>query len=126
MRIGVFGDPHAHTEALRAIMAAAVDADVRELWCLGDVVGTGPDPATVVGMVRSYCTVAIAGNHDYGATGRVDPAVFGPPGSLGRRSLDLAAAELAESGDLAWLRARKPAARRHGTRCWHASPRNPV
>ena len=32
MRVAVFGDVHAHADALEAVMAAAVDADVQELW----------------------------------------------------------------------------------------------
>lgn len=77
-------------------------------------------------MVRAYCTVALVGNHDYAVTGAVDPAVFGPPSSVHHRSLELARAALTDSGDLDWLRSRKPAARRHGVQCWHASPRSPV
>jgi predicted phosphodiesterase len=107
-------------------MAAAVDAQVSELWCLGDIVGSGPDPARVTSLIRAYCAVAVAGNHDYGATGSVDRAAFGPPGSPSRRSLELAAAALATSGDLQWLSTRRPAARRSAVQCWHASPRNPV
>jgi predicted phosphodiesterase len=126
VRVAVFGDVHGHVDALTAVMAAAVDADVAELWSLGDLVGTGPDPGRVVGMVRAYCTVALAGNHDYGATGSVDAAGLGPPGSTAYRSLELAASELAASGDLGWLASRKPAARRWGVQCWHASPRNAV
>jgi predicted phosphodiesterase len=126
MRVGVFADPHAHADALRAVLAAAVDADVQELWCLGDLVGSGPDPAEVVAMVRSYCTVALVGNHDYAVTGAVDPAVFGAPSSPHHRSLALAREALEDSGDLDWLRTRKPAARRHAVQCWHASPRNAV
>jgi predicted phosphodiesterase len=126
MRVAVFGDVHAHGEALTAVMAAAVDAGVQELWSLGDLVGSGPDAARVVGMVRAYCRVALAGNHDHGATGKADPTRFGPPGSPACRSLELAAAALEESGDIGWLRSRRPAARRHGVQCWHGSPRHPV
>jgi hypothetical protein len=125
VRVAVFADVHAHGDALDAVMAAAVDARVSELWCLGDIVGTGPDPARVTSMVRAYCAVALAGNHDYGASGSVDRAAFGPPGSPGRRSLELAAAALETSGDLQWLGSRRPAARRGAVQCWHASPRNP-
>jgi predicted phosphodiesterase len=126
VRVAVFGDVHAHGDALAAVMAAAVDAEVDELWSLGDLVGSGPDAARVVGMVRASCRVALAGNHDHGVTGSADPARFGPPGSAAFRSLELAAAALAESGDLDWLRSRRPAARRHGVQCWHGSPRHPV
>ena len=126
MRVAVFGDVHGHGDALDAVLRAAVDAGVDELWSLGDLVGSGPDPAHVVGMVRRYCRVALAGNHDHGATVTADPARFGPPGSAAHGSLELAAAELAAAGDLDWLRARRPAARRRGVQCWHASPRDPV
>jgi len=82
-----------------------VDAEVRELWSLGDMAGTGPDAARAVALIRSYCTVALIGNHD--------------------RDADVVAA-LDGSDDLAWMRARKPAARRAGVQCWHGSPRHPV
>src|SRR5262249_36702274 len=83
--------------------------------------------AAVVAVVRARCRVAMLGNHDYGVTGTVSPERFGPPGSLGRRSLALAAADLEASGDLLdWMRSRRPAARRHGIQCWHGSPRDAV
>jgi predicted phosphodiesterase len=126
VRVAVFADVHAHADALGAVMRAAVDADVRAMWSLGDMVGSGPDAVRVTEMVRDYCTVALVGNHDYGATGAVSPERFGPPGSLARRSLEVAAAALEASGDVEWLRSRKPAARRRGVQCWHGSPRHPV
>jgi predicted phosphodiesterase len=126
VRVAVFADVHAHGDALEAVLRAAVDADVQELWSLGDMVGSGPDAVRVVQLVRRYCSVALLGNHDYGVTGSASGAALGPPDSLGRRSLELAAPALEASGELAWLRSRKPAARRHGVQCWHASPRHPV
>jgi predicted phosphodiesterase len=123
VRVAAFADVHAQADALRAVMAAAVDAEVDELWSLGDLVGGGPDPEQVVALVRAYCRVALAGNHDYGATGSVDGTRFG---EAGHRSVVFAAERLAASGDLDWLRARRPAARRAGVQCWHASPRHPV
>jgi predicted phosphodiesterase len=124
VRVAVLSDVHGQADALEAVMAAAVDADVDQLWSLGDMVGGGPDAARVATLVRSYCAVALIGNHDYGATGAVDPAVF--PGASAPRSLELAAEQLSESGDLEWLRSLKPAARRRGIQCWHGSPRNAV
>jgi predicted phosphodiesterase len=121
MRLAVFGDVHGHADALRAVLAAAERAGVDALWSLGDMIGGGPDPALVVRAVRERCAVALMGNHDYAATGAVDPSRLGDAG----RSLELARAQLAED-DLAWLRSRRPAARREGVQCWHGGPRNPV
>ena len=46
--IAVFADPHAHAEALDAVIAAADAAGAEALWSLGDMVGGGPDPDVVV------------------------------------------------------------------------------
>ena len=125
MLVAVFGDAHAHAEALEAVIDAADISGARECWSLGDMVGGGPDPERAVALTRERCTVALAGNHDYGATGSVDPLRLGEPGSAAHRSIELARQRLSDS-DVQWLRSRKPAARREGVQCWHGSPRNPV
>ena len=125
MRVAVFGDPHAHAEALDAVLAAAETFGVQELWSLGDMVGGGPDPECAVRRTRERCVVALLGNHDYGATGSVDASRFGEPGSPGWRSIELARDRLPRE-DIEWMRKRKPAARRNGVQCWHGSPRNAV
>jgi predicted phosphodiesterase len=125
MLVAVLGDPHAHAEALEAVLDAAERRGVDEVWSLGDMVGGGPDPERVVRRTRERCTVALLGNHDYGATGSVDPSRFGEPGSPGLRSIDLARERL-PGVDIEWMRSRKPAARRDGVQCWHGSPRHPV
>jgi predicted phosphodiesterase len=125
MLVGVFGDSHAHAEALDAVIGAAEACGVEELWSLGDMVGGGPDPERVVRRTRERCRVALVGNHDYGATGSVDLVRLGEPGSPGLRSLELARERLS-GADLEWLRSRKPAARRAGVQCWHGGPRNAV
>jgi hypothetical protein len=125
MLVAVVGDAHAHAEALDAVVAAAESAGVQELWSLGDMIGRGPDPQHVVARTRERCAVALVGNHDYGATGSIDPLRFGKPGSAAVGSIELAARRLT-GADIDWLRARKPAARRDGVQCWHASPRNAV
>jgi predicted phosphodiesterase len=123
--VAVFGDAHAHAEALEAVIRAAESNGVQELWSLGDMVGGGPDPEHVVRLTRERCAVALMGNHDYAATGAVDPLRFGEPGSVTVRSLELARERLTDA-DVEWLRSRKPASRREGVQCWHGSPRNAV
>jgi predicted phosphodiesterase len=125
MRIAVFADVHAHAEACDAVLAAATAAGADELWSLGDMVGRGPDPEHVVGATRERCTVALMGNHDYGATGSAEPERFAAGGPAAVRSIELARDRLV--GELAdWMRTRKPAARRCDVQCWHGGPRNAV
>jgi predicted phosphodiesterase len=119
VRVAVFADIHAHAEALDAVLEACADCDQR--WCLGDMIGTGPDAAYVVRRVRETCDVALLGNHDYGATGGVELERF----KAGRASIEHARGSLSAE-DLAWMGSRRPAARRFGVQCWHGGPRNPV
>jgi predicted phosphodiesterase len=125
MLIAVFGDQHAHADALDAVIAAAERSGAEQLWSLGDMIGRGPDPERVVALTRECCRVALMGNHDYGATGSADPLRFGDPGSAAVRSIELARDRLA-GDDIEWMRSRRPAARRDGVQCWHGGPRNPV
>jgi predicted phosphodiesterase len=125
MLVAVFGDSHAHADALDAVIEAAEASGAQQLWSLGDMVGGGPDPERVVRRTHERCTVALVGNHDYGATGSVELVRLGEPGSAGVRSIELARERLS-AADVEWLRSRKPAARRQGVQCWHGGPRNAV
>jgi diadenosine tetraphosphatase ApaH/serine/threonine PP2A family protein phosphatase len=74
VRVAVLSDVHSNLHALEAVLAA-IDADPPdELWCLGDVVGYGPDPNECVDCVRRVASVCVAGNHDWAAIGRLDLA----------------------------------------------------
>src|SRR6478609_8743774 len=103
MLVAAFGDAHAHAEALDAVIRAAKASGAEELWSLGDMVGGGPDPERVVALTREHCRVALLGNHDYGATGSVEPERLGEPGSAGVRSVELARERLGADA-VAWLR----------------------
>ncbi len=74
MRYVVISDIHANLTALRAVLhdAGAFDA----IWCLGDLVGYGPNPNECIDVLLEYPHVCIAGNHDWGAIGRSDLLVF--------------------------------------------------
>ena len=63
MRVLVISDIHANDTALQAVLhdAGAVD----ETWCLGDLVGYGPDPNQVIDRLRRLKKLrCIYGNHD--------------------------------------------------------------
>jgi hypothetical protein len=91
MLVEVFGDSHAHAEALEAVIGATDGCGVEELGSLGDMGGGGPDPERVVRRTSQHCTVTLVGNHDYGAAGAVDLARLGEARSPGLRSLEAGA-----------------------------------
>ena len=74
MRYLVVSDVHSNFPALQHVLMDAPDYD--EVLCLGDLVGYGPNPNECVNRVRDLPVTCIAGNHDWGAIGRADLAVF--------------------------------------------------
>ena len=74
MRYLVVSDIHANLVALEAVLADAGDFDA--IWCLGDVVGYGPDPNACVTLLRRYELTCLAGNHDWAALDRLDLTSF--------------------------------------------------
>jgi predicted phosphodiesterase len=67
-KILVISDVHANITALEAVLADAGKAD--EVWCLGDIVGYGPDPNECIERIRNLPELTcMMGNHDFAAIG---------------------------------------------------------
>ena len=60
----IFSDIHANIDALDAVMADIADFPVRGMFCLGDIVGYGPEPGECVKRVMDACSVSVLGNHE--------------------------------------------------------------
>jgi predicted phosphodiesterase len=69
---GLVADIHGNREALSAALAALERRGVRQLLCLGDIVGYNADPDECVAMLQSRGALSIAGNHDLIALRRLD------------------------------------------------------
>ena len=77
MRALILSDIHANLEALSAVIDdASSRGGFDVLWCLGDLVGYGPDPGPCLTLVRSHSFVAVAGNHDYASVGKMSVDAF--------------------------------------------------
>lgn len=74
MRCLVVADIHSNLLAFEAVLSDAGPCD--EVWCLGDIVGYGPDPNECVDLLRSLPHRTVAGNHDYAAVGMVATTSF--------------------------------------------------
>ena len=77
MRILVISDIHANMTAFVTVLEDAKD-QWDYVWCLGDVVGYGPDPNECVELLRTMPHLCLAGNHDWAALGRLDIRTFNP------------------------------------------------
>jgi diadenosine tetraphosphatase ApaH/serine/threonine PP2A family protein phosphatase len=122
MRVAVVSDIHGNLHALEAVLADIEREQPDELWCLGDVVGYGPRPNECVELVRARAALALVGNHDLAAVGKLGIADFGPLAATSARwTMETLTAESAE-----WLRSLAPEATREGVALFHGSPRDPV
>ena len=122
MRIAVLSDIHANLHALDAVLASIDAAGVDELWCLGDTIGYGPRPNECVDVVRVRASIALCGNHDLAALGRLDTTDFsGDAGAAARWTANELGAE-----QRAWLESLSPLGVRGSAQLFHGSPRDPV
>jgi len=69
-RIALFSDIHGNLVALDAVIADIAARGLTEMYCLGDLVGYGPDPAGVVDRIRMLGVPTIMGNYDEGIGNR--------------------------------------------------------
>lgn len=69
-RIALMSDIHGNSVALDAVLADLERTGIDEVYCLGDLVGYGPDPAGVVDRIRAARIPTVRGNYDDGVGNR--------------------------------------------------------
>lgn len=75
MRFLVISDIHANLAAFEAVLSNA-EGEWDKIWCLGDVIGYGPDPNECVALLREQEHLSLSGNHDWAVLGRLDQDTF--------------------------------------------------
>jgi predicted phosphodiesterase len=124
----IISDIHSNLEAFQAVLEDIAQHGVEEIYCLGDVVGYGPNPRECVDLVMQ-CRVVLLGNHDQGAM--FDPEGFNPPAE---RAIFWTRAQLEapvgnrQDRDRRWdfLAERPRTFRENGFLYVHGSARNPL
>lgn len=74
MKRALISDIHANLEALQAVLGDIQTQEVDEIFCLGDVIGYGPNPCECLDLVMRHTKLCILGNHDQAAL--FDPEGF--------------------------------------------------
>jgi predicted phosphodiesterase len=126
--IAVLSDIHGNLEALHAVLADAERQGVDAVYCLGDVVGYGPNPRECLDLALGF-RVTLLGNHDQGAM--FDPAGFSPRAEQAifwtRGELE-SSPEGQEARERRWefLAGRPRTHRENGWLFVHGSARNPL
>jgi predicted phosphodiesterase len=121
-RVLIISDIHANYIALEAVLTDAGKVD--ETWCLGDVIGYGPQPNECIARLSSLPKLTcMMGNHDYAAVGDMEMEAFNSDakkallwqrGILNAKSMDFLnslRSELVVHGDVSLV---------------HGSPRDPI
>jgi predicted phosphodiesterase len=122
MRVLVISDIHANLTALEAVLAEAGPVDAT--WCLGDVIGYGPDPNQVVERIRAIPNLTcMLGNHDVAVLGQMDDAVFN---TEARKSLLWQKKSLTESNKIFLERLPQETLLVGDVSLAHGSPRDPI
>jgi predicted phosphodiesterase len=120
MRYLIISDIHANLAALEAVLDSASDFD--KIWCLGDLVGYGPDPNECIDKLREFDHLCVAGNHDWAVLGKLDLDDFNPDAQKASRWTQ---AQLT-SDNRDYLESLPTTLIEEGFTLAHGSPRQPV
>lgn len=121
MRTLIISDIHANANALDSVLRSAGQVDA--VWCLGDVVGYGPDPNECIARLKELPhLVCLQGNHDSAAIGGLSLDGFNIEA---RSSIEWLRGDLSEDS-FAFLQTLSPRLEEGGVTLAHASPRQPM
>jgi len=129
VKVAIISDLHSNREALEAVFADIRARSLPTVYCLGDVVGYGPEPEFCVDLVRGHTALCLMGNHDEALFG--DASDFNPHA---RGAIEFTRARMEpswySSGEKksrwSWLKDLPPTHREGRFLFVHGSPRDPV
>ena len=122
MRVAIASDIHGNKHAFEAVIAAAQDAQVEELWCLGDLVGYGADPDACVALAEQHCAIILAGNHDLAVVDTLSLEDFSRGAALAAQWTK----DVIRPATREFLLGLSPEGEAEGVGLYHASPRDPI
>ncbi len=95
MRRALVSDLHANLAAAQAVLADIAQRGIEDVYCLGDVVGYGPDPRAVLALTGTFAGV-VMGNHDHAVLHGTEHTF----NAVAQRAIDWTDAQLAQPPDL--------------------------
>ena len=124
----ILSDIHGNLEALQAVLEDVARHRVEAIYCLGDVVGYGPNPRECLEAAMAW-DVVLLGNHDHAAM--VGPEDFHPVAERAllwsRAQLDAPVPSPSDAAQRWAFLGDRPVLHREGDRLFvHASARDPL
>jgi predicted phosphodiesterase len=127
VRRALISDIHGNLKALEAVLEDVEAQGISEIFCLGDIIGDGPNPHECLDRVMETCQMTLLGNNDQAAM--LDPDEF----NIGaERAIFWTSEPLTAPADRANHRRREflmglPRSYTDGSFLYvHGSPRNPL
>ncbi|QGY39415.1 metallophosphoesterase [Pseudodesulfovibrio cashew] len=121
-KLAILSDIHSNFEALQSVL---VDIDAQgpdEIYCLGDVVGYGPQPQECCDLLRTREMVILQGNHEQGLINIHNLTRFNQPARDAlRRTREMISEETYQ-----WLVSHPKSATAHDCRFVHGTPPDSV
>jgi predicted phosphodiesterase len=123
MRYAIIADIHSNLAAFQAVLDdIKAQERIDKIWCLGDIVGYGPDPHECIELLRTTDNICVAGNHDRAAIGQLDITSFNPNAA---EAVEWTAEKLS-IGDITYLKNLPDSIEDGDFLLVHGSPREPV
>jgi diadenosine tetraphosphatase ApaH/serine/threonine PP2A family protein phosphatase len=72
----IISDVHGNLEALKEVLKYIDEKKIDRVFCLGDIVGYGPNPNECVEIISERCQKVVIGNHDHAALGLTSTEYF--------------------------------------------------
>jgi predicted phosphodiesterase len=123
MRYAILADIHGNLVAFKAVLQ---DIEQRggfdRIWCLGDIVGYGPEPHGCIELLRQYDHICVAGNHDWAAIDLIDIVDFNEDAALANQWT----AQQLTVWDKEYLKSLPRTINEHDFSLVHGSPREPL
>ena len=124
----IVSDIHSNLEALRTVLDDIDRRGIKTIYCLGDIIGYGPNPAECLDLVLERTEFSLCGNHDH--------AVFFEPTNFNagaERACYWTRSVLEDDSDIEsrnrrwrFLGSLSPRREIHGMLMVHGSPRKPI
>ncbi len=123
MRYTIIADIHANLTAFTAVLDDIKHlGGAEKVWCLGDIVGYGPDPHECIELLHQTNHVCVAGNHDWAAIGKIDTTEFNPDAAA---ACHWTAQQLSPA-DIEYLKNLPLVIQENDFTLVHGSPREPI
>jgi predicted phosphodiesterase len=122
MHYAIIADIHSNLAAFQAVLDDIKTQEIDKIWCLGDIVGYGPDPHECIELLRAIDNICVAGNHDRAAIGQLEITSFNPHAAEAVKWT----AEKLSIGDITYLKNLPESIEDGDFLLVHGSPREPI